>query len=59
MAEGADRGMPLVFQRDPLRAYGLVFRIVRCELPSPGLYWVEFRFNGAVLSREPIVVKAR
>ena len=50
---------PIVFGGDPLRAYSYLFRITHCEFPSPGLYWVEFRFNEVTLSREPLLVQVR
>jgi len=47
------------FRSDPLSVYGMTFRITHCRIPGSGLYWVEFRYNEVVLSREPILVLMR
>ena len=44
---------------DPLEVHGVIFRIPECRLPRPGLYWIEFEFDGAVLWQEPILVAVR
>jgi hypothetical protein len=45
--------------RDPLEVHGVIFRIYECMLPRPGLYWIEFEFDGAILWQEPILVVVR
>ena len=50
---------PITFGPDPLALQGRCFRILDCTFPAPGLYWVEFRFNGKVLARQPLEVKQR
>jgi hypothetical protein len=54
-------GMPhrILLGTDPLEVHGVIFRIPECSLPHPGLYWVEFEFDGAVLWQEPILVVVR
>ena len=47
------------FRSDPLRVYGMTIRITHSRIPASGLFWVEFRYNGVVLSREPILVLVR
>ncbi len=47
------------FRSDPLRVYGMTIRVAHCRIPKIGLYWVEFRYNEVVLSREPILVRVR
>jgi hypothetical protein len=49
----------ITFGSDPLRAYSYLFRITECRFPGLGLYWVEFRFNDVILSREPLLVQLR
>jgi hypothetical protein len=36
---------------------GVVFRLLDCVFPRPGLYWVEFRHDGMVLRREPLILR--
>ncbi|MFO0848036.1 MAG: hypothetical protein U0871_05700 [Gemmataceae bacterium] len=52
-------GVPrdLAFDPDPLKVLGVVFRIPACTLPRPGLYWVELRYNGAVLAHQPLTAE--
>jgi hypothetical protein len=48
---------PITFDPDPLKVLGAIFRIRRCPFPHPGLYWVEFRYNGETLARQPLQVR--
>jgi hypothetical protein len=47
----------IVFDPDPLKVKGVIFRITSCSFPQPGLYWVEFRYNGDVIARQPLQVR--
>ncbi len=42
---------------DPLKLVGLPFRIRDIEFTEPGLYWIQFWYNGTMLSQEPLVVR--
>jgi uncharacterized protein DUF6941 len=42
---------------DPLEVVGFVFRIRNCLFPAPGLYWVQFWYNGEVLAQQPLVLR--
>lgn len=55
------RGAPhrLRFSRNPLEVHAVIFRVSECILPQPGLYWIEFEFDGVVLRQEPIQVVVR
>lgn len=44
----------VVFGSDPLPVTALVFRVRDCVFPAPGLYWIQFRYNGQVLAEEPL-----
>ena|SRR2546421_10080877 len=46
----------LTFGPDPLKVLGAVFRIASCSFARPGLYWVEFRYNGSTIARQPLLV---
>jgi len=50
-------GLNLRFGKDPLLAHAVVVRITECELPAPGLYWIEFRYEDELLAREPLLVR--
>lgn len=49
--------LDLRFGKDPLLAHAVVVRITECELPAPGLYWIEFRYEDEMLAREPLLVR--
>jgi len=53
----ASAGHPVAFGVDPLAVLGRCFRIRGGVFPRPGLYWVEFRFNGQTLATQPLHVK--
>lgn len=36
---------------------GITFRLRNCVFHRPGLYWVEFRHDGMVLRRVPLIVR--
>jgi hypothetical protein len=42
------------FGIDPLKVFGMSFRIRGCVFPSAGLYWVQLCYNGIVIFREPL-----
>jgi hypothetical protein len=48
---------PIVFGNDPLKVYGLIFHITTCTFPQPGFYWVEMRYNGTAIAREPLLLR--
>ena len=45
------------FPTQPLRVHGMLFRILDCAFPTPGLYQVEFRVGDQVLAHEPLLVR--
>jgi hypothetical protein len=49
----------LDFGTNPLAIVARVFRILDCVFPRPGLYWVEFRYNGKVIAQQPLEVRQR
>ena len=61
----ADTGRPVAgnrphqvaFPADPLPVHGMVIRLLDCVFPRPGLYHVEFRFEGEVIAHEPLLVR--
>jgi hypothetical protein len=48
----------LTFPSNPLAVKGVAFRILDCVLPEAGLYWVEFRYGGKALARQPLLVRS-
>jgi hypothetical protein len=42
---------------DPLEAVALLFRIRNLTFPGPGLYWIQFLFNGEVLSEQQLLLR--
>ena len=44
---------------NPLDVHAAIFRVSECMLTHPGLYWIEFEFEGVVLRQEPIHVVVR
>jgi uncharacterized protein DUF6941 len=47
----------MLFGPDPLQIRAVAIRIVSCTLERPGLYWVDFMYNGQQVQREPLLVK--
>ncbi|HEY7153859.1 MAG TPA: hypothetical protein VH575_07850 [Gemmataceae bacterium] len=45
------------FGLNPLEVSGVSFRIRKGTFPSPGLYWVQFWYNGKIAAREPLVLE--
>jgi Family of unknown function (DUF6941) len=45
------------FDPDPTRIHAATIRVGSCTIHQPGLYHVEFMYNGAELAQEPLVVK--
>lgn len=48
---------PLTHPTDRHQVGGVVFRVLDCVFPRPGLYWVEFRYDGLLVQREPVIVR--
>jgi hypothetical protein len=42
------------FRDDPLDIVGIPFRIRECRFPSPGMYLVQFWFDGVKLEERPL-----
>jgi hypothetical protein len=42
------------FGRDPLDVVGVPFRIRACPFPHPGMYVIQFWYNGAKLDERPL-----
>ena len=51
------RTLKLAFSSDPLVVQGLSIRIRDCSLPRPGLYDVQFWYNGVMVAQQPILAK--
>jgi len=51
------RPRSLTFPNDPLAVYGLRFRIRNCSFPTPGLYWVQLRYNDQLLGQQPLILR--
>ena len=45
---------PITFGPDPLEVVGVPFRIRDCRFPSPGLYSVQFWYDGVKLAERPL-----
>lgn len=45
---------PIPFGPDPLEVVGVPFRIRDCRFPFPGLYSVQFWYDGAKLEERPL-----
>lgn len=48
-----ERAIP--FSTNPLEVVGVVFRLRDCLFREPGLYWVQFWYNQAMLVQQPLV----
>jgi hypothetical protein len=53
----ASPGHRIAFPADPVAVVGIVFRILDCPFPRPGLYVVHLEFNRRSLAQEPLVVR--
>lgn len=53
------RAIDINLGNDPLRVIGQTFHILNCPFPSPGLYSVEFRYNGRMLASQNLDVRRR
>jgi len=42
---------------DPLQIIGLPFRIRNIRFPEPGLYMLQFWYNGTVISEQPLCLR--
>lgn len=42
------------FGQDPLALTGALFRILDCVFPRPGLYWIQFWYDGQPLAEEAL-----
>lgn len=49
------RTLPLA--SDPLEVVGMTFRIRNCLFQSPGLYWVQFKYNEQVIAQQPLLLR--
>ncbi|MGI8980514.1 MAG: DUF6941 family protein [Pirellulaceae bacterium] len=47
----------LNFSGDPLETYAIAIRLENCVFPEPGVYFVEFVFEGNLLAKEPLLVR--
>ncbi len=45
------------FPVDRSAVAGVVFRVMGCTFPRPGLYWVQFENDGAVIRQEPLQIR--
>lgn len=45
------------FGNDPLKVFGLPFRIRNCVFPAAGLYWVQFWFNDALIAEQELFLR--
>jgi hypothetical protein len=45
---------PVQFGPDPLDVVGVAFRVGRCRFPRPGLYSIQFWYNGRKLEDRPL-----
>jgi hypothetical protein len=50
----ATRKRPIVFGPDPLAIVGVPFRIRDISFPSPGLYSVQFWYDGELVEQRPL-----
>jgi hypothetical protein len=48
------RSRPIIFGPDPLEVVGVAFRIRDCVFPRPGLYSVQFSYEGVVVEERPL-----
>jgi hypothetical protein len=48
------RSRPIIFGPDPLEVVGVAFRIRDCVFPRPGLYLVQFSYEGVVVEEKPL-----
>ena len=51
------RPRAVAFPPEPLPVHAMLFRILECRFPKPGLYQVEFRVGDQVLAQEPLLVR--
>jgi hypothetical protein len=49
------RTLPL--GNDPLEVVGVTFRIRNAIFPTPGLYWVQFWYNGRILGQQSLQLR--
>jgi hypothetical protein len=45
------------FPTDPLQVGGLTIRLLNVRFTDPGLYWVELWVNGAIINKEPLILR--
>ena len=48
------RGRPISFGSDPLEVVGVPFRVRNCLFPRPGLYSMQFWYEGLLVEERPI-----
>jgi hypothetical protein len=47
----------LPLANDPLAILGVTFRLRKCLFPAPGLYWVQFWYNEAMIAQQSLLVR--
>jgi hypothetical protein len=52
-----NRPRTVKFVGDPLDSIGMRFRILNCRFPRPGLYRLQFCYNGTVIAQQPILLQ--
>ena len=45
------------FRPDPLEVVGIPFRILDCSFPQPGLYLVQFWYDGVMVDERPLKLR--
>lgn len=45
------------FPADRLDVCGVRFRIARCPFPRPGLYYIQFLFDGQLMAQQPVLLR--
>lgn len=48
------RKRPIQFRSDPLEVVGVPFRIRDCTFPRPGLYSIQFWYDGVMVEERPL-----
>jgi hypothetical protein len=51
------RPRPMTFGPDPLAVVGVAFRIRDCPFPSPGLYSIQFWYDGTLVEERPLLLR--
>jgi hypothetical protein len=51
------RTRTIPFGSDPLEVIGVTFHIRNCQFQEPGLYWVQFWYNEAMIAQQPLLLR--